>query len=335
MGNQLKELFDKLFENRVRRAIALMLAIVVTFTTTYALVLPAISLDKDTAETISGVDMGGNEQNGDTSTSSEKEESSKDDSDSSEADTVSFDAEAKNEDGETETLVHVEADADAFPEGTTMEASVVTDQDVIDSITEATEGEVVAVRAVDLTFTDENGETVKPAEGSQVSVALSAGEGEVSDAQNEETASDSNDETNRESASEQTEEGSENEIADEQNTEQQSTETTVVQYTEENGAEAVETNEDVSFQVEPENDLDQDNAVSFDMSEQTGEEDSQTYAIVETVAEDKGEEVGAPDEAVPGDAGPVSEEQEIPPEALTEEPEEGVLTARMSLTLLL
>ena len=336
MGNQLKELFDKIVENRMRRAIALTLAIIVTFTTTYALVLPAITLEKDTAETMSGVDMGGNEQNGDTSTSSEKEESSKDDSDSSEADTVSFDAEAKNEDGETETLVHVEADANAFPEGTTMEASVVTDQDVIDSITEATEGEVVAVRAVDLTFTDKNGETVQPAEGSQVSVALSPGEGEVSDAQNEETASDSNDETNRESSSEpsaQTEEGSENEIADEQNTEQQATETTVVQYTEDNGAETVEINEDVSFQVEPENDLDQDNAVSFDMSEQMGEEDSQTYAIVETVAEDNGEEEDVTDEAVPSGAGPeaeeiVSEEQEIPSEALTEEPEEGVLTAQ-------
>ena len=52
------------------------------------------------------------------------EESGEDDSDDGAAGTVSFDAEAKNEDGETVTLVHVEADADAFPEGTTPEAEI-------------------------------------------------------------------------------------------------------------------------------------------------------------------------------------------------------------------
>ena len=47
MDRKLRELFDKLLENRVRRAVALTLAIVVTFTTTYSLVLPAITLEKD------------------------------------------------------------------------------------------------------------------------------------------------------------------------------------------------------------------------------------------------------------------------------------------------
>ena len=288
MEQMLRKLFDMILESRTRRVIALALAIVVTFTTTYSLVLPAITLEKDSAETMSGVSMGRNEQEGDTSTSSDGEESEESDSEGGDADTVAFDAEAKNEDGETETFVHVEADADTFPEGTTMEASVVSDQDVIDSITESAEGEVVAIHAVDLTFTDENGETVQPAEGSQVSVTLSAGEGETSDTLKKETAADSNDKTNQESASEpsaRAEEGSRNETADEQNTEQQATETTVVQYTEDNGAEPVETSDEVSFQVEPENDLDQDNAVSFDMSEQTEDQDSQTYAIVETVNE--------------------------------------------------
>ena len=155
MEKKLREFFDKLLENRMRRAVALVLAIIVTFTTTYTLVLPAITLEKDTAETMSGVSLGGNEQDGDTSTSTESEDSDDSGLDDSNNETVAFDAEAKNEDGETEALVHVEADIDTFPAGTTMEATVVTDQGVIDSIAEAAEGEVVAVRAVDLKFTDE------------------------------------------------------------------------------------------------------------------------------------------------------------------------------------
>ena len=271
MEKKLREFFDKLLENRMRRAVALVLAIIVTFTTTYTLVLPAITLEKDTAETMSGVSLGGNEQDGDTSTSTESEDSDDSGLDDSNNETVAFDAEAKNEDGETEALVHVEADVDTFPEGTTMEATVVTDQGVIDSIAEAAEGEVVAVHAVDLKFTDENGETVQAAEGSQLNVTLSPGEGVSSSAQNEENASDSLN---------QTEESKGEEVFA-----NHSTETTVVQYTEDKGAETVETNDDVTFQVEPENDLDQDNAVSFDMGEQTGDQESQTFAVVETVPE--------------------------------------------------
>ena len=109
MEKKLRELIEKLLENRMRRAVALVLAIVVTFTTTYTLVLPAITLEKDTAETMPGVSMGGNDQDGDTSTSTEGEASANGGLDGGNADTVAFDAEAKNEDGETEALVHVEA----------------------------------------------------------------------------------------------------------------------------------------------------------------------------------------------------------------------------------
>ncbi|MBQ1353042.1 MAG: hypothetical protein IIY39_03655, partial [Firmicutes bacterium] len=271
MEKKLREFFDKLLENRMRRAVALVLAIIVTFTTTYTLVLPAITLEKDTAETMSGVSLGGNEQDGDTSTSTESEDSDDSGLDDSNNETVAFDAEAKNEDGETEALVHVEADIDTFPAGTTMEATVVTDQGVIDSIAEAAEGEVVAVRAVDLKFTDENGETVQASEGSQLNVTLSPGEGDSSATQSEEAASDSE---------KQIEKSKDVEASTEQNTE-----TTVVQYTEDKGAEQIETNDDVTFQVEPENDLDTNNAVSFDISEQSDDQRSQTFAIVETVPE--------------------------------------------------
>lgn len=72
MGEQVRKLFDKIVENRMRRAIALTLAIIVTFTTTYALVLPAISLDKSTAETSPGVSMGGDRKEGKVSFFKEK-----------------------------------------------------------------------------------------------------------------------------------------------------------------------------------------------------------------------------------------------------------------------
>ena len=96
MEKKLREFFDKLLENRMRRAVALVLAIIVTFTTTYTLVLPAITLEKDTAETMSGVSLGGNEQDGDTSTSTESEDSDDSGLDDSNNETVAFDAEAKN-----------------------------------------------------------------------------------------------------------------------------------------------------------------------------------------------------------------------------------------------
>ena len=288
---------------------------------------PATTPEKETADTMPGVSRDKNEQGTDPSASDRTEDPDGPDDDPSE--TVSFDAEAKNDDGKTETLVHVEADAGTFPDGTTMEASVVTDQDVIDSIMDSAEGQVVAVHAVDLTFTDENGETVQPAEGSQVSVTLSPGEGGSSDPQKEEAAADSEDlkrvETLSESAGRNGDDSGED-PADGQNTEQQTTETTVVQYSEDKGVEAVETNEDVSFRVEPENDMDRDTAVSFDMAEQAGDPESQTYAIVETVTETNVKEDNFTEEtdqtnSAPSDGGagpeaekPAPEEEAVPAE---------------------
>ena len=250
MQKKLREIFDMLLESRRRKALALTLAIIVTFSTTYTLVMPAITLEKDTAETMSGFSMGGNEQDGDALTSS---------------------------------------------------------------------------KGVD---SGESGETVLPAEGSQASVTPSPGEGASSGAQNEENASVS---------SGQKEESKGEEASDEENTE-----TAVVRYTEENGAEPIKTSDDVSFQDEPESNPDQDNAVSFDMSEQTGEEDSQTYTIVETVPDereksdnftDANHDTDTVNSGAFGDAGPeakavVPEEQRISMEEQLTEEEEGVLTAQ-------
>lgn len=326
MEKKRRDLLNKIIESRIRRAIALVLAVIVTFTMTYSLVLPAITLEKDSADTMPGISMGGNSQEEDASTSTEGKDSGESSLNGGYADTVAFDAEAKNKDGETETLVHVEAEAGAFPEGTTMEAAAVADQGVIERISDSTDGEVIAVHAVDLTFSDENGETVQPAEGRQVSVALSAGEGAAFDALNEDGASDS---ANRS-------EGRKGVAAE---PEESDTVTTVVQYTEDNGAEPIETNDDVSFLVEPETDLDQDNAVSFDMGEQTGNRDTQTYAIVETVPETgvreecftdltETEETGTSDAVNEDVAEAEEEEQTIPANEAWGETEEAALTAR-------
>lgn len=72
MEKKLRERLNALMDGRTRRAIALVLAAVVTFSTTYSLVLPAISLEKDTAETMNGVSMGANGQKEEVSASSER-----------------------------------------------------------------------------------------------------------------------------------------------------------------------------------------------------------------------------------------------------------------------
>ena len=120
----MNKLIDFVIRGKGRRSVAFALAVFITFTTSYALILPAITLEKDTADSTPGISMGGNEQDGDTSTDPGSEDPSAGDSDEkdTDAETVAFDAEAKNESGETEALVHVETNTGTFPEGTTLEA---------------------------------------------------------------------------------------------------------------------------------------------------------------------------------------------------------------------
>lgn len=61
-----------------------------------------------------------------------------------------------------EVTVAVEADAGAFPAKTTMTVQPVADQATIDQIAGAVDGNVSAVRAVDITFFDESGQPVEP-----------------------------------------------------------------------------------------------------------------------------------------------------------------------------
>lgn len=75
--------------------------------------------------------------------------------------------------------VKVEAEAGAFPEGATMKVEPVEDKEVIDAIKEAvnkesTNKETKSVTAVDITFYDQEGNEIEPAEGSKVSVTMTS-----------------------------------------------------------------------------------------------------------------------------------------------------------------
>ena len=52
----LRNILQSILQNRVRRGVALILAFIITFSTTYALVLPAITLEHDAAESMAGMD---------------------------------------------------------------------------------------------------------------------------------------------------------------------------------------------------------------------------------------------------------------------------------------
>ena len=87
----MRKLIDRIPGNGMRRTIALILTIIITFTTTYSLVLPAITLEKDTAETMSGISMRENGQRGDISASSEEEIESAAGTETGSTDPVAFD----------------------------------------------------------------------------------------------------------------------------------------------------------------------------------------------------------------------------------------------------
>ena len=315
----LRNILQYILQNRVRRGIALILAFIITFSTTYALVLPAITLEHDAAESMAGMDHssahdsysasdnssgsdsgsgdsssdGGNDASSGDSDAGSKDSADTDGGDSADtdgsdsadanggdaqdsADVISCDAEARDiVDGETYTMqVHVEAEAGAFPEGTTMTVETVTDEEVLETIGDAVEGEVTTVHAVDITFLDENNEKVEPEEGYEVNVTMSS---DVVDATETDT-------------------------------------TTVVEYSKnerskkETTAE-VETKEETDLQVEPELDLDPDNAVTFTTDTTDTADGSTVYAIVETAPE---EDSNGEDAAPAAGAETENKEEELP-----------------------
>lgn len=68
--------------------------------------------------------------------------------------------------------VCVTAPYTAFPEGTTMEVSLVENENVIDNVSETVQGEFDVLRAVDITFYNAEGEVIEPAEPISVVIKL-------------------------------------------------------------------------------------------------------------------------------------------------------------------
>ena len=86
-----------------------------------------------------------------------------------------------------ETSVHVEAPADAFPEGTTMQVTPVDQEEVIDAIRSTVEKDdvkVTTVTAVDITFYDADGAEIQPLKPIKVTFGTTA----VTESQTEEAA---------------------------------------------------------------------------------------------------------------------------------------------------
>ena len=79
----MNKFIDLFLRGRVGRCLMLTLALVVTFITTYALILPAITLERDVASSFSGMDLGRSESSSGSSESSSSSESGGGDSDSS------------------------------------------------------------------------------------------------------------------------------------------------------------------------------------------------------------------------------------------------------------
>ena len=206
---RMRTLLEILNNARLRRTIAMTLAIVVVFTTTYGLVLPAITLEVDTPKESAGMLFEGSNDETDCEESTDGmpdpgETASLDDaepsgaaeaSDSEEpsgaaevsgaaeasdgedvAGTVAFDAMTTGKiHGEEVTMqIHVETDADTFPEGTEMTAETVTKKKILNSISEAVDDEVEQIHAVNVIFTDPNGQEVQPAEDHELSVLLAS-----------------------------------------------------------------------------------------------------------------------------------------------------------------
>ena len=175
--------------------------------TELSLVEPGINPDPDTEETVNAVDAvnagdteaaaADNKQ--DTPQDSEAEDGASDNAETEQVSypSVSFDdsitvasgalstdtdamsGDAGTETGtETEIIVHVEADNDTFPEGTTMVLSAVSD-DQMSAVAEAVEGAVEAPKtrgfhAVDISFRDAEGNEIEPLKPIRVSMTSDA-----------------------------------------------------------------------------------------------------------------------------------------------------------------
>ena len=151
----------------------IMLAGIIVFVTTYALILPAITIDKDTALDEPGLEVVLQDEE---TTLAEGEEETPEESEPPDDTGPSDDTEPPDETETSEpelpavTLeetvgdvsVKVEAEEGVFPADTTMILNEVEDKESLDSIEDAVEDTVKDVQAVEVAFQNADGEAVEP-----------------------------------------------------------------------------------------------------------------------------------------------------------------------------
>lgn len=181
------------------------LACIVVFITTYALILPAITMDRDEAqsqggiswedmqeaeETVASADAQGADQDGILSAEEANliagseldvsEEQAEMDvvGEENSAGEGTLNPEAASErpaaifdEVAGDVTVHVEAPEGAFPVGTTMKVEPVEDAQVMDAVQSAVEDPVTKVSAVDIIFLDASGNEIEPAAEIKVSMS--------------------------------------------------------------------------------------------------------------------------------------------------------------------
>ena len=138
----------------------IMLAGIIVFVTTYALILPAITIDKDTAIDEPGLEAVLQDEE---TTLGEEESTPEETEPPDETETSEPELPAVTlEETAGDVSVKVEAEEGVFPADTTMILNEVDDKDSISSIEDAVEDTVKQVQAVEVAFQNADGETVEP-----------------------------------------------------------------------------------------------------------------------------------------------------------------------------
>ncbi len=176
-----------LLRTEKRKKIFYVLASIVVFFTTYALVLPAITVDEQTAfedpaisnETLNEETINELETVADPFVIEAEREEALNNPSAEETvaqtgeDAVATENETAAEEEKAEVLyfkdestsikVYVEAPLEAFPEGTTMKVTPISSDKVFDKVNDALDNKAKRVEAVDITFYDKDGNEIEPA----------------------------------------------------------------------------------------------------------------------------------------------------------------------------
>ena len=156
-----------------KKRIIFVLSCIVTFLTVYSLVLPAITIDKETADEDNGIVLNDNrfidtkQQGEEADNTAETISSLQNKTEETKEISTSINEEAEYpsvifSDSINDTLVHISAPEGAFPKGTVMTLKEVENEEVSASVGEViNNNEIISYKAIDITFVY-NGEKIEP-----------------------------------------------------------------------------------------------------------------------------------------------------------------------------